>query len=57
MKKLPELLEDNLINVLEIARVALFNPRAFTFIAEQTDLDDDELMQLRDTLQTYLNEG
>jgi hypothetical protein len=57
MKPLPELLQDNLINLLEIARVAMADADTFDYIADQMDLDDDELVQLRETLQTYLNQS
>jgi hypothetical protein len=57
MTQLPELLQDNLINLLEIARVALADAEVFDYLADQTDLDDDELIQLRETLQNYLTKN
>lgn len=57
MPELPELLQDNLINLLVIARAALADAEVFDYLAEQTGLDDDELVQLRETLQNYLDKN
>lgn len=54
---LPELLQDNLINLLVIARAALADAEAFDYLTDQTGLDDDELVQLRETLQNYLDKN
>lgn len=56
MEKLPELLEDNIINILEIARIALSNIQSFNLIASKIDLDDDELNQLKVTIQDYMQQ-
>lgn len=54
--KLPKEIQDNLITYLEAARVALADADAFDHLAEQLDLSDEEMIRLRDNLQTYLNQ-
>jgi hypothetical protein len=51
---LPKEIQDDLITYLEAARVALAD--AFDHLAEQLDLSDEEMIRLRDNLQTYLDQ-
>jgi hypothetical protein len=52
--KLPQNIEENIIIYLEAARLALADADIFDYIAEQLDISDDELIDLRDDLQKYL---
>lgn len=47
---------DNIVNLLEAARVALADADIFDELADQMDLSDDEMVALRDKLQTFMDE-
>ena len=43
-----------LLSWLEIARIALRDADLFDLIAQEMDLSDEEMMQLRDTLEEFM---
>jgi len=51
---IPQEIQDDLITYLEIARVAFADADIFDHIADQLDLSDEEMIRLRENLQTYL---
>jgi hypothetical protein len=51
---LPQEIQDDLITYLESARVAFADADIFDHIADQLDLSDEEMIRLRENLQTYL---
>lgn len=55
MNNLPQKLQENLLVLLEAARVGLDDADLFDYIAEQLDMADEELSDIRDSLQTYLD--
>ncbi len=48
--------EDEIVVILEIARVSLRHPDIYGKIAEEMDVLDDELLQYRNRLWTLLND-
>ncbi len=46
----------DLIAILEAARIALADADTFDHIAEELDIEDEELSRLRDSLEKYMNE-
>ena len=46
----------DLIIILEAARIALADADTFDQIAEELDIEDEELSRLRDSLEKYMNE-
>lgn len=50
------LTNEELITVLEAARIALSDGDTFDFIAEQMDIADGDLADLRDKLEKQMNQ-
>ena len=55
MNNLPQKLQENLLVLLEAARVGLDDADLFDYVGEQLDIADDQLSDIRDSLQTYLD--
>ena len=56
MKTLPPKIQDNLITILEAARIALGDADTYEYIADELDLSDEALFEIRESVQSYLAE-
>jgi DNA-directed RNA polymerase specialized sigma subunit len=56
MKTLPPKIQDNLITILEAARIALGDADTYEYIADELDLSDEALIEIRESVQSYLAE-
>jgi hypothetical protein len=48
-------IKENLTTILEAARIAFADSDLFDQLAEDLDLSDEAMLEIRDGLQTYLN--
>ena len=56
MSLIDEFIDDDLVVILEVARVALNTDGVMAMIGTEMDLSDDELVKLRSKLEGVMNE-
>lgn len=55
IKKLPKIIQDNLIVYLEAARVALADADTFEDLIDKMDIEDSKMKELSEALNDFMN--